>query len=402
MTKLIPDIETLKSHQAERTSSKKNIPLFLFGNGLSIALSAEFSLKTITEKFINQLTGIEKDFFIEICNGKKNINFNDFEFNFSLIEDAYNNLIKYRRFIDSSAGKIFIDHFNLINPQLIKHENIMKSLYDKYIFQILSIVHGKVKKYDIEKRLKGFTVFLKKQLSTCQKGYVFTLNYDLLAETILLEEIGTDKFTDFCSQTGKFEGTEIDKFDFDPALNIHKYGKSSSNTNIELHHLHGSLSLFYDFSRNKAIKFRSSEIFTNNIYKRIINENWQLTPIIITGGGKSLKMNEYPFEFYFRKLKDLSTYGKFNKLFIVGYSFRDEHINELIKKWMKSVENYNQGLLIVDYQKTNNEINSFKEFVRKQIVKKPPIPDLCFEFNGVNSINDIPGTNPKNSWKLKY
>lgn len=374
---------------------KDNTPLFLFGNGLSIALSLDFSLKRITEKFIIQLSGIEKEFFEEICGGGDNIDFDDFEANFSIIEDAYNSLRKYRRFIDSDTGKIFIEKFELIDPKLLQHEEIIKSLYDKYIFEILEIIHGNVTKQGIAEKLDGFTKFLKAQFSKNRKGYVFTLNYDLLAETILLEEIGTENLTDFCSATHKFKGTEINKFDFDPALNDHKYGEDYTDANVELHHLHGSLSLFYDYARNKAIKFKSDDIFIHDVYKRISSENWTLAPAIITGGGKSLKMNEYPFEFYFRNLKDLSTYGKYNKLFIVGYSFRDEHVNELLKRWMLSVEDYSKALLIVDYKTDELGKDEFKKFVRKKIRKKPPIPDRCFEFGGANSIHDVEGSYPK-------
>ncbi|MDM8159656.1 SIR2 family protein [Labilibaculum sp. K2S] len=374
---------------------KTHTPLFLFGNGLSIALSGEFSLKNITAKFIAELKGDEMDFFQEICGGNKNINFDDFEANFSQIEDAYSSLKNYRKFIDSKAGEIFLQKFELSNPELIKHEEIIKLLYNRYIYQILGIIHGNVTKVDIERKLKGFTNFLKQQLSCSKKGYVFTLNYDLLAETILLEEIGSNNITDFCSATHKYLGTDIDKFDFDPALNDHKYGDDYTNANVELHHLHGSLSLFYDSLRNKCIKFRSEDIFNHKVYESIGRNNWCLSPVIITGGGKSLKMNEYPFEFYFRNFKDLSTYGKYNKLFIVGYSFRDEHVNELINRWMKSVKDYSDALLIVDYKSTEEDKDQFKKFVRKQIKKRPNIPDKCFEFGGANSIKDVSGTEVK-------
>jgi hypothetical protein len=378
---------------------KKHTPLFLFGNGLSIALSPDFSLKVITEKFITQLTGIEKSFFIEICGGKESINFDDFEVSFSMIEDALNSLKKYRKFIDTRTGEIFLEKFDLKNPELIKHENIIKTLYDKYIFQILSIIHGNVTKRAIQEKLPGLSSFLKEQLLSSKKGYVFTLNYDLLAETILLEEIGSSYITDFCSSTGKLSETEIDKFD--PALNDHKYGEDYTDANVELHHLHGSLSLFYDYSRNKAIKFRSDDIFVHEVYKRIAQEGWSLSPAIITGGGKSLKMNEYPFEFYFRNLKDLSSYGKYNKLYIVGYSFRDDHINELIGRWLRSVEDYTKALLIVDYKNTEEAKKEFMNFVRSKIKKRPVIPSTCFEFGGVNSIRDVEGSEKKKEAEKK-
>lgn len=376
-----------------------NTPLFLFGNGLSMALSKQFSLKNITEKFLSELKGVEKEFLAGLCGGIENLNFDDFEENFSKLEDAYNSAIKYNHFIKSNVGEKFLRRFKLPEPHLNEHITIIKSVYNKYIFQILTIIRDKVRKDAIREKLKDFTAFLKVQLQN--KGYVFTLNYDLLAEAIMLEEIGTEKFTDFCCKAHCFEGTKIDKFDFDPAMSEHHIGDELTNL-TELHHLHGSLSLFYDYKRNKAIKFRKEDILDNNVYETISLENWPLYPAIITGGGKSLKMNEYPFEFYFRRFKELSTYGRYSKLFIVGYSFRDEHINDMIKRWMKAVKEYDKGLLIIDFKNDKTKQEDYKKFVRSKIKKIPEIPDTCFEFGGANKIRDVQGTEVvENTFKRK-
>lgn len=368
-------------------SNVSKIPLFLFGNGLSMALSEEFSLKKITNKFVQGLDGDEKKFLEELCGGVDNLNFDDFEVNFSLIDEAYSSLVKYQRFIESNAGKILLEKFRLPNPNLNQHEAIIKSIYDKYIFEILNLIQGNVTLYGIEACLKEFSTFLANQLSNSPRGYVFTLNFDLLAETILLQNIGTNQITDFCASAYKLKGSSISKFDFDPAMNDDRHGDAK----IELHHLHGSLSLFYDYTRNKAIKIKSEDIFQNGLYQKIQEDEFPLHPAIITGGGKSSKITEYPFEFYHRSLKDYCTYVKFGKLFIVGYSFRDEHINELIKRWIKNSEDYTKGLLIVDYKTEINEQEAFKDFVSKAL-KNRKIPDNCFEFNGANSIRDVEGT----------
>ncbi|WP_317897151.1 SIR2 family protein [Aurantibacillus circumpalustris] len=365
-------------------------PLFLFGNGLSIALSHEFALRNITEKFIKGLQGDERAFFHELC-GKENLNFEDFESNFAQLEAAYSSLVKYRTFIESETGVFFLNKFHLTNPNLKQHEEVIKSLYDKYIFQILSLIQGNVTKAGIAEKLNGFTTFLKSQLNECEKGFIFTLNYDLLAEAILLEEIGTERITDFCSPSGHFKGSDISKYDFDPAMNDEKFGEDYNKEKVELHHLHGSLSLFYDHSRNKTIKFKNDDILTNGIYKKIEDEKWTLYPAIITGGGKSLKVTEYPFEFYYRNLKDISTYAKFTKFYIVGYSFRDEHINDLIKRWISAVVDYQNGLLIVDFKTDELSQKNFKLLVKKSLKLLKEIPETCFEFRGVNLIHDVIG-----------
>ncbi|MDB5003904.1 MAG: hypothetical protein JWQ34_2129 [Mucilaginibacter sp.] len=377
-----------------------NVPLFLFGNGLSMALSPVFSLKAITQRFLESLEGDENDFLVELCGGVDNLNFNDFEDNFSKLEDAYNSVVKYNLFIRSEVGQVFLNKFDLPNPFLDRHQSIIKSIYNKYIFQILGLIIGNVRKPSIQEKLGVFTKFLKDELTTADKGFVFTLNYDLLAESIMLDDIGSENFTDFCSSTSVFKGTDISKFDFDPALNNHKYGDDYTDSTIELHHLHGSLSLFYDYLRNKAIKFRCEDIFTYDIYNNIEREGWPLYPAIITGGGKSLKMSEYPFEYYYRVLKDLSTYGKYSKLYIVGYSFRDDHINELLKRWIISVQDYSAGLLIVDYKSEQVEQIAFKIFVKKALKLRDEIPAQCFAFGGANSIFQKVGTEAKPAKKV--
>ncbi|KPU42708.1 hypothetical protein OXPF_37620 [Oxobacter pfennigii] len=370
-----------------------NRPLFLFGNGLSMAVSSDFSLKNITTKFIEELEGDEKEFLLVICGGSDNISFDDFEKNFTAIEAAYSSLKRYRGFIESEVGQKMLMKFNLSNPNLDAHEIIIESIYRKYIARILELVHGNVRLKKIEERLNEFTQFFISCLNECQKGYVFTLNYDLLAETILLEWLGTKCFTDFCFPAGTSKKDSLSRYYFNPARNEDYYDEDQRR--IELHHLHGSLSLFYDIDKNRAFKYKSEDIGIEEIYKQIYNENLPLVPAIITGGGKSEKIVEYPFDFYYRALKDLCDFGQPSKLFIVGYSFRDEHINDLIIRWAKNVEDYSDGLLIIDFKTKKSDKEEFKKFVRKALKKKSAIPDECFEFGGANSIRDVPGTKPR-------
>ena len=367
--------------------------LFLLGNGLSIALSPDFALRNITMRFIESLTGYEKEFLLGLCSKGAGISFDDFEHNFTFLEASFDSLRKYRLFIESDIGQKFRKQFNLSNPDLLKHEEIIEKIYRGYISRILEIIHGNVHKSSIENYLKNFVAFLTKQIEGSEKTYVFTLNYDLLVEAILLEYLSTEYFTDFCFPSGYIKDTDISKYDFNPKRNADLF--KESNKKVELHHLHGSLSLFYDYERNRAIKLRSLDIGYEGIYEKIYEDKLPLVPAIITGGGKSDKIVQYPFDFYFRSMKDICDFGEVSKLFIVGYSFRDEHINDLIKRWMKNVKDYTKGMLIVDYRVSNQDKDYFKSFVRSTISKRPPIPDDCFEFGGAEAIHDIQGTEKK-------
>lgn len=63
---------------------------------------------------------------------------------------------------------------------------------------------------------------MQSQLQVQNEVDLFTLNFDLLLETILLRIVGTDEFTDFHVKRGKWEGK--DKFNFDPQQTLLDFG----------------------------------------------------------------------------------------------------------------------------------------------------------------------------------
>lgn len=371
-----------------------NKSVFIFGNGLSMALSNDFSLKKITTEFINSLNVEDKAFLETLCTNEDGVSFDDFEENFTYIESSYESLKKYRMFIDSPIGEKFVSNYNLIEPDLKRHEEIISRIYIKYISMILNIIHGNVRLDVIDEKLSKFIEFLIARITSDDKTYLFTLNYDLLVETILLQYIGEEQFMDFCYPSGKFKGTEIPKFDFNPKRCRDVF--PGSHESVELHHLHGSLFLFVDQERNRAIKLKSEDIGLERIYSGISSGEIPLVPAIITGGGKSDKILHYPFEHYYRNLKDICDFGEANRIFIVEYSFRDEHINDLIIRWRKNVKNFEEGLIIVDYKSDEDQKNEYMKMVKKALKLRNYIDPKCFIFDGVECINDSNGALTKN------
>ena len=367
---------------------------FLIGNGLSIALSESFSLRTVTKEFIDSLDGQDKEFLSELAkyNGTE-MNFDDFESNFSDLEASLSSLKRYRNFINSKVGGHFLKKYNLEDPRLEEHETVIDKLYMGYVSKILTLIHGNVRVLHIKKKLTPFVKFFIGKIKGSSRTYILTLNYDLLVETILLEFLVRAHFTDFCCPSGKLSGMDIEKFDFNPQRNRDMF--ESEDIKTELFHLHGSLSLFYDYNRNRALKLKSSDIEGENIYDKIKEGGIPLIPAIIIGGGKSEKIVEYPFDFYYRSAKDLCDAGRPKEFYIIGYSFRDDHVNDLIKRWTENVNSYENGLRIIDYRTDQEEQSAFKKHVRSQIRKRPKIPDECFIFDGVNGIASCPGAEIK-------
>ena len=300
-------------------------PVFIIGNGLSIALSPDFSIKSITEKFIDTMKDEDKEFLEQISQSAgREINFDDFEENFAALEMALESLTRYCYFIESNAGKEFLKKYSLKDPELSKHQEIIKRIYDSYIIYILELIQGKVNLKGINDKLFNFVDFFIKKIKYAEKAYIFTLNYDLLIETILINKIGKKNFSDFCICSGKFKfyDTYIDKFNFNPRANKSSFEESQK---IELHHLHGSLSLFYNNDNDEIFKLRTHDFMREKFYDKIKLYNYNVMPAIITGGKKPEKVFSLPFNYYFGRFNEICANNDTTELYVIGYSFIDNY-----------------------------------------------------------------------------
>lgn len=215
--------------------------------------------------------------------------------------------------------------------------------------------------------MSGFLNFLQAEFENKDNEFdFFTLNFDLLLETILLKLADTDLFTDFHVPRGRYE--RMPKFNFDPEETAAVFGER----NIKLFHLHGSLSSFKRLSDGRIFKLKTEDMRLGEIYRRV-NEH-DLVPSIITGGYKSNKVQTSPFNYYYREFKKKMVNPNYlcDELYIIGYSFRDSHINEAICERLKlerredNPNNLNK-LVIVDYQNTPDGKNGFIDHINKEL-----------------------------------
>ncbi len=66
-----------------------------------------------------------------------------------------------------------------------------------------------------------------------------------------------------------------------------------------MHYLHGSLSSFKNIKSGRFFKITSVALRDSNLYENIFEQG--IIPSIVTGGGKSLKIQQNPFHFYYNK-----------------------------------------------------------------------------------------------------
>ncbi|NCG68969.1 hypothetical protein GWJ21_13835 [Bacillus coagulans] len=367
----------------------------LTGNGLSVGLNRAFALQNITQTFYNKLTSehqkfiqhhmerIQKDEYIQV----------DFEEAIASIEQVHDALDSYVNFlINEEEGKKYLESEGLGVEELQSHLTKIKEIIISYTSSIVEIIDGNVHWEQIGDRLSGFINWLQAELQGNDEIDLFTLNFDLLLETILLRTVGTDEFTDFHVKRGKTPDGH-DKFNFDPQQTLNDF----DYRRIRLHHLHGSLSSFKRLSDGRIFKLRTEDIRLSDLYKKL--DANELFPSIITGGFKSKKIQSLPFSFYYGKFKEkmVDPENLCEELYIIGYSFRDEHINKAISERLK-IHRKRDGIplkrfVIVDYKLTEEEQDRFIEDVNKdlELGRKTKLKkeDGIFIFNGADAIDGI-------------
>lgn len=367
----------------------------LTGNGLSVGLNKAFALQNITETFYNKLSPEHQKF---ILHHMERIQKNeyvqvDFEEAIASIEQIHDSLDAYVNFLlNEEEGRKFLESENLSVEELQNHLTKIKEIIISYTASIVEIIDGNVHWEQIGDRLSGFINWLQEELQSKDEFDLFTLNFDLLLETILLRIVGTDEFTDFHVKRGKSPDGH-DKFNFYPQQSFSDFGYRR----IKLHHLHGSLSSFKRLSDGRVFKLRTEDIRLSDMYNKLdVNE---IFPSIINGGFKSRKIQTTPFNYYYGKFKEKMVDPKnlCDELYIIGYSFRDKHINDAISERLR-IHRKKDGkpinrFIIVDYKISEEEQENFIEDVNKALNLGPKTKlkkeDGIFIFKGADAIDEV-------------
>lgn len=370
----------------------------LTGNGLSIALNPEFSIPRITKKFFGCLPH-EHSAFVE-HHMLANINKSNFEECIASIETLYDALHGQLNFFKSDIyGSKFVESHGLDLAEIQKHEKSIRASIDLYMALILDIIYRNVRLPQIKANIPNFVRWLYSIIKTDHDVNLFTLNYDLLLETILLNFRDVN-YMNFFYPAGPWYAisddrsisSSIRRHYFDPEKALQK----RKNYRAKLYHLHGSLSSFKDLKNERIFTVKTEVIKEHRVYGRIAELN--IVPSIITGGQKSEKIQEEPFHFYYNELMDKMSNEEHlcEELYVIGYSFLDDHINHAISERLRIANRPNDPrpvkLLIIDYATSSEAKTNFIERINDALgLNESPInrfvkDDPRVNFGGTNSI----------------
>ena len=302
---IIKEIRELQN----QLSYSKNIGFF-FGAGTSTALGIP-NIAQLTTQVEESLENEQKADFIKIKEELRTI-LDKADIN---IEDMLNQIRRIREITGEKSDKNFSD----INGESAKSLDIEIC---KNIYNILS---EKEKDADI-KNTKKLMAWLNLQNRDYSKE-IFTSNYDLIFEKSL-EEIQIPYFDGF---VGSYEPFFLPE-------NVETFVENNDITKswIRLWKIHGSLSWFWKKESNG-----STRIVRLGRVDNIENEGNEI--VIYPSKEKYDSSRKQPFISYFDRMKSFLSKGEL--LFIIsGYSFSDQHINEVI---FNSLRNNNRLFILV-------------------------------------------------------
>ena len=258
--------------------------------------------------------------------------------------------IKEAIFDMCDIDKISLDSNWFLNKKENKEKN--KEIKDKM---------EKEGKYTYHKSL--LTSLLQRPLNL-RRANIFTLNYDLAFE-YACDELGIEYINGFVGFNERNFRPEVYNYDFFFPGDTTEGKVRRIERVIKYYKLHGSLNWVYK-NQNKNNPYGLYEIPIELVRMKLTNETNNLGDIMIypTSSKKEYTLN-FPYSELFRKFADRLQQPE-AVLFVVGYSFYDEHVNDII---YQALANPSFTLVIVDF----NGTQSGGEIKRLNDLKDPRI-----------------------------
>lgn len=391
------DIEEELRENSKKIDSK-NIIKTIFANDnikkYNIILDeVDEILKNITEKFkieleLLKLINKNKINLKEIAINEK---FNDEEkekiYKLGIeikLEDFLNYLYALKYLMEQSEGIISKEEIDIEKlEQLI--ETIKKAIFemcdidnisfeDNLFFkrEADSVISAKIKietRKKMEKEGKytyhrSFLTSLLQRPLNLRRANIFTLNYDLAFE-YACDELGIEYINGFVGFNERNFRPEVYNYDFFFPGDTTEGKVRRIERVIKYYKLHGSLNWVYK-NQNKNNPYGLYEIPIELVRMKLENKMDNLGEIMIypTSSKKEYTLN-FPYSELFRKFADRLQQPE-AVLFVIGYSFYDEHVNDII---YQALANPSFTLVIVDF----NGTQSGGEIKRLNDLKDPRI-----------------------------
>lgn len=278
------------------------------------------------------------------------------------LEDFLNYLYAIKYLMEKSEG--------LIIDETLKYEELEKLIatIKNSLFELCDIDKinlndnwflKKAENSDIKKIMeeegkytyhKSFLTSLLQRPLNLRRANIFTLNYDLAFE-YACDELAIQYINGFVGFNERNFRPEVYNYDFFYPGDTTEGRVKRIERVIKYYKLHGSLNWVYkkENPNNPYGLYETPIELVRNKLKEEKENNLGDIMIYPTSSKKEYTLN-FPYSELFRKFADRLQQPE-SVLFVVGYSFYDEHINDII---YQALANPSFTLIIVDYYGTKN------------------------------------------------
>jgi hypothetical protein len=341
----------------------------LVGNGLPIAVNGSLRLDVLTRSFLERHAEDRADLtrlLAEVRLGDVDPEL-DFEGVVAGLEAAEEVVAAFMGLAGRSTHPDLQAAASLLTERGVP--SLIRRLYYAYCAEILNAI-GEGARVDLGREVLGFAEWLKALYLTHGKLGLFTLNYDLLIERILVNDdvlALRPALTDFFSGLDTRMEQVVVAPDGPALLGRLFYPEDPPGRPIQLHHLHGCLTHFRRRSDGAIFKFDSAAVRDARLYERLSEaEDSDFMPSVILGSRKISKSREWPFAFAFLELEQRARAAR--TVVIAGYSFRDEAVNLRLQ----AAALRGERRWIVINKKDDTEANAFRENVESLLSPARP------------------------------
>ena len=215
----------------------------------------------------------------------------------------------------------------------------------KYIFDRINVD----KQTDQEKLYKSFYKKLMYRENTLSKINIFTTNYDLFNEKAM-DDLGIIYCNGFSGGINRYFNPMTFNYAYAEQIGLNNNKYNVLDKYVYLYKLHGSISWVEDENSNSLFKVKEvqSPSFTEN--KNIL---------IYPTPTKQNSSFASPYSDLFREFQK-KLLQQDNILVVIGYSFSDEHINNIIYQALATIPKFR--LIIFSFGKIEGEIEKLRDF----------------------------------------
>jgi hypothetical protein len=350
----------------------------LVGNGLSVAANENLRLAALTQSFLDAHPDDHDDLdrlLAEVDLGAVDPA-SDFEGIVAGLESAEEVVSAFMNL----AGRV--DHQDLQDAAAILRDRgvpqLVRRLYYAYCAEVLEAI-GQLTRGDVPEPVLAFGDWLKAMYEAHGAASIFTLNYDLLLERMLIDDnvLGmqhrlTDFFSGLPERTASLAlgtgGAGVQARRFYPA--------DPPPRPVHLHHLHGCLTHFRDLTSGEVYKIAASDVRDHDVFGRLAAaEASEFAPSVILGSRKIEKSQEWPFSYGFLALERDARAAA--TIVIAGYSFRDRAVNARLRNLASPEKRW----IVIDQRPTPGDAADFTASVRDVVGEV----EVEFVLNGFGS-----------------